>query len=208
MGRDAEGTRSRRIDRSGPRELFTELVAGAVEETRLAASPLAVTYLVELLESRVRVPETADGSPEPEETLAESLLRARQQHGPTRLGRLRRLGDRALFVAGFFGDSLERSLVDIDYYGDVGRSAYSQLARGLAGTIREPTWSELYTELAQRFDGFVDVLAEVGDRTRPHHRVQLLRLYERCLRTDSPRDRRRLLRRGLSPPMGGSRRIQ
>jgi len=208
MGRESDARQRELIDRSEPRELFQELVAGAVEETRVAASPLAITYLVELLDSRVRVRESDDGKSEPEATLAESLLHARQQSGPTRLRRLRTLGDRALFVAGYFGDSLQRSLVDVDYYGDVGRSAYSQLAAGLAGMIREPTWSDLYAELADRFDRFVDVIAEVGDRTRPRQGVDLLRLYERCLRTDSARDRRRLLRRGFLPPVGGSRRLQ
>jgi hypothetical protein len=197
------------IERKAPRALFEELVAGAVEETRMAASPLAITYLVELLDSRVRVRNSAGGDPSEEATLAESLLRAKRQRGAVRLRRLRNLGDRALFVAGFFGDSLQRSLVDIDYYGDVGRAAYGHLAASLAAPGRgRTTWPGLYAELAQRFDRFVDVLAEVGDRTRSSRGEDLLRLYERCLRTGSPRDRRRLLRRGYLPPTGGSTRLQ
>jgi len=46
----------------------------------------------------------------------------------------------------------------------------------------------------------VDVLAEVGDRTRFGGSEDLLRLYERYVRTGSPRDRGRLLRRGQVPP--------
>jgi len=196
------------IERKAPRALFAELVAGAVEENRVAASPLAITYLVELLDSRVRARGTAADDPEAESTLAESLLRARREQGAARVRRLRNLGDRALFVAGYFGDSLQRSLVDIDYYGDIGRAAYSNLATSLSDRVPEKTWPGLYTELAQRFDRFVDVLAEVGDRTRSSRGVDLLRLYERCVRTGSPRDRRRLLRHGYLPPTGGSTRIQ
>jgi hypothetical protein len=208
MGRESDTKGTELIERKAPRALFAELVAGAVEETRVAASPLAVTYLVELLDSRVRVRDAAADDPPEEPTLAESLLRARQQQGATRLRGLRNLGDRALFIAGYFGDSLQRSLVDIDYYGDVGRAAYTHLAASLADQVPEKTWPSLYAELAQRFDRFVDVLAEVGDRTRPRRGVDLLRLYERCLRTGSARDRRRLLRRGYLPPTGGSTRLQ
>jgi len=208
MGRKSDAKGMGLIERKEPRALFAELVAGAVEENRVAASPLAITYLVELLDSRVRLPDAAADAPGEESTLAESLLRARQEQGAARVRRLRSLGDRALFVAGYFGDSLQRSLVDIDYYGDIGRAAYSNLAASLSDRSREPTWRGLYTELAQRFDRFVDVLAEVGDRTRSSRGVDLLRLYERCVRTGSPRDRRRLLRRGYLPPAGGSTRIQ
>jgi hypothetical protein len=188
--------------------LVSEMMTTNVITISPEASPLAVTYLVELLDSRVRVQDSASEDAEEDTTLAESLLRARRQQGATRLRRLRSLGDRALFVAGYFGDSLQRKLVDIDYYGDIGRAAYSHLAASLADRVREPTWSGLYAELAQRFDRFVDVLAEVGDRTRSRREVDLLRLYESCVMTGSPRDRRRLLRLGYLPPTGGSTRLQ
>jgi hypothetical protein len=160
---------------------------------------MAIAYLIELLDSRVREADPAAADSE-ETTLAEGLLVARLHRGAVRLRRLRDLGDRALFVAGFFGDSLSRSVVDIDYYGDVGRAAYANLAESLAQQVREKAWPGLYVELAQRFDEFVDVLAEVGDRTRAGRCEDLLRLYERYLKTGSPRDRSRLLRLGHVPP--------
>ena len=183
-----------------PRAVFAELVASALWETRVQPSPMAIAYLIELLDSRVCSAAPAADDAADEGTLAEGLLAARLQAGITRLRRLRNLGDRALFVAGFFGDSLSRSIVDIDYYGDVGRAAYANLAESLAPQVTEKSWPGLYLELAQRFDQFVDVLAEVGDRTRSGGVEDLLRLYERYLRTGSPRDRGRLLRRGQVPP--------
>jgi len=185
------------IEGTAPRALFAELVAGALSETQVAPSPMATAYLIELLESRLFAETPDDGEPE---SLAEGLLRAQLQQGSSRLQRLRNLGDRALFVAGFFGDSLNRRVVDIDYYGDVGRTAYADLSQTLAQQLREQTWPGLYAELSQHFHEFVDVLAEVGDRTRAGRAADLLRLYERYLRTGSPRDRRRLLRLGHVPP--------
>jgi hypothetical protein len=187
------------IERSAPRALFAELVAGALGETRLEASPMAVAYLIELLDSRIAEPPPSEAEVE-EVTLAESLLAARLRRGSERVLRLRRLGDRALFVAGWFGDSLSRRVVGIDYYRDVGRVAYAQLADSLAQQISERSWPGLYHELAERFGDFVEVLAEVGDRTRSSRSEDLLRLYEHYVRTGSARDRRRLLRAGQVPP--------
>jgi hypothetical protein len=187
------------IERAAPRALFAELVAGALSETRLEPSPMAVAYLVELLDSRIAQPPPFEAEAE-EATLAESLQAARLRRGSERVLRLRRLGDRALFVAGWFGDSLSRRVVDLDYYGDMGRIAYTQLADSLAQQLPERTWPSLYSELADRFGEFVDVLAEVGDRTRTSRSEDLLRLYERYVRTGSARDRRRLLRAGQVPP--------
>jgi hypothetical protein len=187
------------IERAAPRALFAELVAGAIGETRVQPSPMAIAYLIELLDSRITTPPPSEAAAE-EATLAESLHAARLRRGAERVLRLRRLGDRALFVAGWFGDSLNRRTVDIDYYGDVGRTAYAQLADVLEQQLSEKTWPGLYAELAERFGDFVDVLAEVGDRTRVGRSEDLLRLYERYVLTGGERDRRRLLRAGQIPP--------
>src|SRR4051812_23001854 len=48
-----------------------------------------------------------------------------------RVKTLKQVGDTSLYVAGFFTESLSRSLVDVDYYVGIGQSAYAQLARSL-----------------------------------------------------------------------------
>jgi hypothetical protein len=182
------------------RELFEGLVAGALAATRTEASRPVVGYLVDLMGERVRIALPEGGTREREPTLAEALLQARRQGGPSCIPRLRALGDRALFVSGFFGESLTRSPVDLDYYGDVGRIAYGDLAAILGRRLGERSFSELYEELADRFLELVDVLAEVSERAGVGRTPDLLRIYERYLRTGSPRDRRRLLLRGCVPP--------
>jgi hypothetical protein len=195
------------VERFETRRLFAELVAGAVEATRVEPSPLATAYLVDLLDARVRavpLPRDADGA---EETLAEGLLAARLERGEERRRRLRALGDRALFVSGFFGDSLTRRLCGISYYGDAGRMAYAGLSGELARALAERTWAELFEELADRFEDFIEVLTEVGDRTRLVRDDGLAWLATRVLDLGDPRDRRRLARRGLAvidPPDGES----
>jgi hypothetical protein len=176
--------------------VFAELVAGAVRSTRPPPTELAVQYLIELLTGRVR----ADPVAEDEPGLGQELLWARRESGAARTRRLHALGDRALFVSGFFGDSLRRSLVDLGYYREIGRAAYADVASDLSLRAAARAWQRLFEELADRFRDFVDLLAEVGDRARPGAAVELLRLYERYLETGSPRDRRCLIALGHVPP--------
>jgi hypothetical protein len=158
---------------------------------------MATAYLIELLDERIRTP-ALDCVPAP--TLAGQLLAAQHDSGAVRIRRMRSLGDRALFESGFFGDSLGRKTVDIDYYQRVGRIAYSDVATGLSGPNAGRGWTQLYRELSGRFGDFVDVLAEVGDRSRPRRSPNLPRLYERFLLTGSERDRRQIIQTGHATP--------
>jgi hypothetical protein len=79
-----------------------------------------------------------------------------------RVRTLKEVGDTSLYIAGFFAESLNRSLVDVDYYVGLGQTAYGQLARSLGG---QRSICEVYEELADKFPSFVDVLAEVRKRT-------------------------------------------
>ena len=199
------------IDHGTPRALFSELLAGALERTRVEPSPLAASYLVGLLAERVREAPAAPSDPAAPETLAEGLLQARLAAGAARIGCLRRLGDRALFVAGFLGDSLERRPTGLAYYRDAGRLAYAELSSELrrarpdhGGHPTAPV-PELFEELADRFPEFTEVLTEVGDRSRMAAAGGLEALYARFLRSGSERDRRRLVRRGQAVPSGTPR---
>ena len=135
-------------------EFFHEVVQGALEVVDLEASEPASWYLVGLLGEMTR----ARISDEP---LGVKLVQAGEAPGE-RVRTLKQVGDTSLYVAGFFAESLSRSLVDVDYYVGLGQSAYGQLARSL-GTQR--TLTEVYEELADKFPRFVDVLAEVRKRT-------------------------------------------
>ncbi len=185
------------IERSIPRVLFAELLSGALQKVQLKPSPMAIAYLVELLDERVL--ENCDAL-EGEQALAEALLIAQRNHGVDRIRRMRGLGDHALFVSGFLADSLLGGAVDASYYRQIGCSAYRDVVSGLRGRGESGCWTRLYRELADDFGEFVEVLAEVGDQTRPGRPQNLLGVYERYLRTGSARDRELLLRAGYLPP--------
>ena len=107
---------------------------------------------------------------------------------------LREIGDASLFISGFFSDSLRRKLVDVDYYVSIGGSAYTALSRFDADTL-----SPVFGELAENFVGFVDVLSEVSERTSCTSNADLLRLYEKWLKTGSRRSGQLLVERGVVP---------
>jgi hypothetical protein len=108
---------------------------------------------------------------------------------------LKKLGDVSLYVAGFFGDSLSRKLVDTDYYASMGGRAYGALSR----LHQRATLGQLYLELAEKFVRLVDLLAEVADRAAVGTNKGILRLYERFMRTGSERAGRLLTERGVVP---------
>jgi hypothetical protein len=152
-------------------EFFHEVVTDALEVVDLDASEPAGWYLVGLLGEMTRARIT-------DEPLGVKL--AQPPIDPSeRMRTLKEVGDTTLYVAGFFAESLSRSLVDVDYYVGLGQSAYGQLARTFGS---QRTLAEVYAELAEKFPRFVDVLAEVRKRT-DFATTDVGKLYEIWLRT-------------------------
>ena len=177
------------------RNLFCEMVAEAESELGHCPSARASEYLVDLLDTRVRSrPTSARDAPE---TLAEALDAALGVEGRARAARLRALGDRTLFDAGFFRPCVLRKTVGVEYFSQIGTIAYLRLSSG--------TGSDLFEELGLRFADFVELLGEVGERARGSRSIDLLRLYQRYRETGSARDRSRLMRHGMILPAPGDR---
>jgi hypothetical protein len=115
---------------------------------------------------------------------------------------LQRIGDVALFMAGFFADSLAHKLVDLDYYIYMGGSAYGSLSDEVRGTTRGRALACVYAELAAKFQIVVDVLNDVRDSTRQSSDIDLLRTYEVWLKTGSRRAAALLRQNGVVPMTG------
>ena len=139
-----------------PAEYFKELVETAMERQRLAVRDLTSFYLVNLLTGFVHFDRSATPSDEP---LGVRLARALETGGSRQRDGLREVGDLSLFISGFFADSLNRSLVDVDYYIQLGECAYGSLARH--GDL---ALGDVFDELAAKFAACVDVLSEVSER--------------------------------------------
>jgi len=187
-----------------PAEFFKDHIESVLARQRLQARGLTSYYLVDLLcrftRPDTRIPFNDDSS----EPLALRLKRALEAAGLEQRVRLRNLGDFSLFMSGFYSDSLRRRAVDVDYYVSMGEYAYSSLAR------REvDAFGEVYHELGRKFVPFMDVLTEISERTGHTTCRDVLRLYERWLRTGSSRAGQQLAEQGIAPNVSvGNRFIQ
>jgi len=184
-----------------PVEYFRELVDSALARQHVEAGDLTAYYLVNLLCQYVR-PDARSGSGRDDEPLAIQLGRALQTGGREQRMRLRSLGDFSLFMSGFFPDSFRRRTIDVDYYVSMGEYAYGSLSRR-----DEDTFAEVFGELASKFVGYMDVLADVSERTAVTSSADLLRLYEKWLRTGSSRDGRKLVDSGIVPNVSIAKRF-
>ena len=184
-----------------PVEFFKEQVEAACARRHIHPQPLTSYYVVSLLSQCVQMHGAGDAMAS-DEPLGVKLLRALRTGGSVQRLGLKQVGDASLFISGFFSDSLRRSLVDVDYYVSLGGYAYRSL-----GTT-DDSLSPIFAELSEKFVSFVDVLSDVSARTSLTNDADLLRLYEKWVRTGSKRNGDLLAERGLVPNLTASLRVQ
>lgn len=181
-------------------EYFKDALEKASQDLDVEISQLAQFYLVDLLSryahaAPLQEPEWG----ERDKSFAQALLESYGVSSGKRARILRQIGDTTLFVSGFFSDSFQRRLVDIDYYAAIGSTAYRSLESLLAARIVDWGFEGVFQELSEKFLRLVDLLAEIGNTSGRQHAGGILRIYERWLKTKSPRDRRLLRQMGIMP---------
>jgi hypothetical protein len=184
-----------------PISYFKELVETSLQRQRVRAADDTEFYLVNLLCRYIRIDRSTHNVDE-QEPLGIRFARALDSGGLEQRIRLRGVGDFSLFMSGFFSDSFVRRSIDVDYYRALGERAYASLSRS-----EDEAFAEVFAELSQKFVGFMDVLADVSDRTTLASATDALRIYEKWLRTGSERDGQRLAERGIVPNQSIGRRF-
>lgn len=183
-------------------DYFRTSIDGVISRQGVDVDPHAAHYVVNLLTIFARSEEffEDDGDSVGLRPLALMLADAADARTSTQRNHsLQRIGDVALFVAGFFSEGLARKAVDIDYYIHMGGNAYGSLSEEVRGTFRGNAFADIYRELAVKFQVLVDVLHEVREGTRQESDVNLLRTYEIWLKTGSQRARKLLCEHGVVP---------
>jgi hypothetical protein len=183
-------------------EYFRDSVDAAMAENHVVVEQETAYYLVNLLTFFARSDaffEANDGGTGAR-PLALMLADAVQAARPgERHFSLQRLGDVALFMAGFFAERLHRAPVGLDYYVNMGGAAYRSLAGEIRGTTRGRAMAPTFDELAAKFAELVDVLNEVRESARTARDEDILRLYDAWLKTGSRRAARLLRQAGVEP---------
>jgi hypothetical protein len=199
------GTRDRVVRVRNLQTFFHDSINDVVARQRVEIDPHAAHYVVNLLTIFSRSNELYEEHTEHYGLrplalmLAEAAETDRLDH---RNYLLQRIGDVALFIAGFFADGLAGKAVDVDYYVYMGGNAYDSLSEEIRGTFRGRAFSPVYKELAAKFQVLVDVLNEVADGARAGSDVDLLRTYELWLKTGSRRAEALLRQSGVEPLKG------
>jgi hypothetical protein len=169
---------------------FEAVVEDALETRGVDASQSATRYLVGVL---------AEPHIEPR-PLALSLQEALVTNEPAeRFERLRLLGDAVLYASGFFADHFAARGLETRYVVSIGSRAY-----GTAGAMLHGDETGLFDELARHFEEFASVLTVVAERTLAQQpgAQNLLKLYERWLKTGSETISAELAVHGIFPTRG------
>lgn len=203
------------VDANGP-DLITEgnlqaffhhSITDAARRRQLPAGDATLHYLTHLLADYAQANRLFDHTPEGPRLRPLAVLYSDALCAPSVTERrlwLQRLGDLALFIAGWFAGRLSRRLTDIDYCIAMGGNAYGYLHETADGSPRDRALGEIFGELAHGFDHFVELLASITARRGGD--ADMLALYERWLATGSPFLARQLQALGID--VGAAARVQ
>jgi hypothetical protein len=179
------------------KDFFNSVVTDAFAHVRLQTYPFAQTYLVNMLEFYMSTDhffdEFTSNGKRTRQTLAETFLKAANSEPVQRIELLKKLADRSLYISGFFGDSLQRKIVDVDYYVEMGEAAYA----ALADSVNEDIIAQVYKDFSQRFLQYMEALNYISSKSSVQSEENILRLYENYARTGSDVAREQLLAKGL-----------
>ncbi len=169
-------------------EFFRDVVAGALTTIGIDASAASQSYVVSLLAESAR-PNSPTLEVMGRSSLTLMLADALASSGSERFHRLRLVGDGVLFVSGFFGAYFAKRGVAPGYVRGLGATAYHRAAAMLGASRSSPAAPDLFLELADNFEGFVELLSVVSEELKANavqDASSLLDAYERWL--EEPRD--------------------
>lgn len=178
---------------------FDELLQSALAAERLDLSPVASSYLLKLVSEfghREVLFSSSDGKDPGTPTLFELYLKAVNAAPSERCNAFRYLGDVSLFVSGFFAPHIERSLVGVDYYVEMGGNSYRQ-----AATLSHGGFSTVLAQLAAQFRRLVEVMTRVAEQTTLPVQRDIGTLFERWTRNPESEELGRRLMRGHAVPL-------
>jgi len=146
----------------GETQLFTVLINVGVERAHVLLPPELHCYLVSCLCSYLRDRDVVH------QTLALTVLRASEKHGEQGNACLKRAGDGALLLAGFYPERARRLNVSSRYFQSIGQSAFGCLSARLT-TAGKPHRGKLYDSVATGFGALARVLDASRKRTEWEH---------------------------------------
>ncbi|OGL38313.1 MAG: hypothetical protein A2042_08655 [Candidatus Schekmanbacteria bacterium GWA2_38_11] len=191
---------SKLIFKTNLMEFFKESVSIAIEKQKIKTNEIVEFYIVNLLSEFGSIKKVYERDKNEEnEPIAILFLKTFHSSLSEQIKGFKKVGDFSLFISGFFSDSLRDKSVDVDYYNSIGKQAYNKLSLILKKISKGETFFNLYQELSIKFQSFTDVLSEVSAMSYITSDKDVLRVYERWLKTKEKRDEGLLQEKGIIP---------
>jgi hypothetical protein len=188
-----------------PSEFFRGEISTAFKQQNLSVDENIEFYLVKLLCNFVSpvMIETAEGEKNIFDIpLALLLKQSLESEVNQKIKLLKTIGDTSLYISGYFQDYFNQRTFDINYYIDLGSQAYLSVASICRKKHQDEDFSSLYSNLSNNFKNYVEVIAEVSERTVNFKDQRVLDLYERWTKSQSERLRKKLIEEGILPSIG------
>jgi hypothetical protein len=178
---------------------FNELLSSALAVERVELSPESCAYLLQLcIEYADRDALHSETARDERGVPALTWLyqRAKTSAPADRFNAYRKLGDLALMISGFFAPQIERSLVGVGYFVDMGSAAYTTAA----SLSRGSAFAAILGQLGGSYSQLVEVLTRVAEQTTLPVANDIGATFERWLRNPSSGELSgRLLGMGMIP---------
>ena len=178
----------------GPRQFFKEKISVAKAKNDIAIDSDVEFYLVALLCDFIQPSQRSPHLQQLDTPLALFLKETLEAPVHEQTNRFRTLGDLSLYVCGFFQESFNRRVIDVDYYIAIGSTAYRKTATRVGNSSRH-----VYEKLSHDFAVLVELVAEVAVIPSQSRAVDILATYDRWTRSNSQRLLQTLLELGIDP---------
>ncbi|KAA0258785.1 hypothetical protein FHQ18_02225 [Deferribacter autotrophicus] len=144
-------------------ELFYDLIESAEIEIKKSLSEYSKLYILNLLKKLAKTNDLFTNEFVKEMAIAEIFMEAFHRNLFEKINMLKLAGDLSLILSGLYPESLNKKLVDIDYYIKMGRSSYKELANIYANYSSKLDIMNLYVQLKREFLNLVEILTEIAD---------------------------------------------
>ena len=179
-------------------DFFYDHVKKSIKNQNIEITEISKHYLVHLLADFTLSQKAFNLKKNDGRPLALIYHQAQFETANKKIKLFKELGDFSLFITGFFPDSLNRKVIDVDYYTSLGKGAYENLSATF-GKIHNSDFTLLFCELAEKFVSITHIFAEISSESFTKWNDGILRLYERWLKTRSKRDEQLLCKKGIIP---------
>ena len=186
-----DSTQGSSISDGDLQQFFQRMLLEANENQQGQVSHHAISYVTELLVAFHETAKLFEAEKSRLPVLADIFSKALESDRFRRFSLLRQLGDTSLMLSGYFPEAITRRSVDLDYYQNMGKVAYSHLD-SLSNDLN------IFCELSDQFISLSRVINEVSENT--HERAEPVQaLLDYYMSTGSHHVLEKLKKKGVIP---------